>query len=662
MAAEKDTQIEFGDDWLEDVSSDTQGIEVPSESPSEEISLELDQSAIDSLLGSNVATNPPQQNSPAVAEDNDAFELDQDTIDNLLKGVNPEPPNNASSQTTEQDIELDQNDIDKLFAIGMGDVKEEAVKQEVGQDAIDNLFDGAAFKKEEPSPLVSEESLELDQGDIDKLFFGGLDNKEQESALQEGALAGLAQEDVNALFFEKNRTFETLQQSAPALTSTPVDNKVHPQGLDQFAGNEEETQIQSMSMRTSVQAESEPEKKDPPKKMPAATSEQSGKKWRIKIPRPIPRRVLITAIAAGITMIVGVGLFLYGSKGKKASEAIKEPPPVVTVATEPAPIAQPVIPPPNRPPEVMDREINFEQIAGGIDINLMGTDPDEEPLRFEITKAPEYGTISGGYPNITYTPTSAFPGSDHLEYQAFDGKDKSRIAMVTISGPDMTQAKIVKQKSTQSEKPFLAAKNVTLTGLSTQPILINWQEIWHQANKYSFPDQGRVEINKSNLHGELTKIGPSLYQYQPQRVFSGTEEIWYHFRVGDKKSSIKRLALRINRGDFPPQIHLSTLAPDDIGVGDTVVLDASKTTDEDRRALTFRWQQIAGIPVLLEPKNLEKSAVSLVMPATFPTGKYPDVVIQMTATDKCGQDASDRVTLRVTKPISTRHSVLWPPH
>ncbi len=51
MASEKDTQIEFGDDWLEDVSSDTQGKEVPPESPSEEFSLELDQSAIDSLLG-----------------------------------------------------------------------------------------------------------------------------------------------------------------------------------------------------------------------------------------------------------------------------------------------------------------------------------------------------------------------------------------------------------------------------------------------------------------------------------------------------------------------------------------------------------------------------------------------------------------------------------
>jgi hypothetical protein len=68
-----------------------------------------------------------------------------------------------------------------------------------------------------------------------------------------------------------------------------------------------------------------------------------------------------------------------------------------------------------------------------IAITLTATDQDNDALTYHIVTAPSHGTLGGLPPQLTYTPTAGFSGTDTFTFTASDLVSTSNVATVTIS-------------------------------------------------------------------------------------------------------------------------------------------------------------------------------------------------------------------------------------
>ncbi|OQY25655.1 MAG: hypothetical protein B6244_14830, partial [Candidatus Cloacimonetes bacterium 4572_55] len=65
-------------------------------------------------------------------------------------------------------------------------------------------------------------------------------------------------------------------------------------------------------------------------------------------------------------------------------------------------------------------------------LTLVGSDPEEDPLDYQIIAEPEHGTLTGSLPNLTYTPDADYFGADQLTFQVSDGQFDSDPADINI--------------------------------------------------------------------------------------------------------------------------------------------------------------------------------------------------------------------------------------
>ena len=68
-------------------------------------------------------------------------------------------------------------------------------------------------------------------------------------------------------------------------------------------------------------------------------------------------------------------------------------------------------------------------------VTLTGSDPNTPalPLTYTATTAPSHGALSGTAPNLTYTPTTGYTGSDSFQFNVSNGTLSSSVATVSIT-------------------------------------------------------------------------------------------------------------------------------------------------------------------------------------------------------------------------------------
>jgi len=66
-------------------------------------------------------------------------------------------------------------------------------------------------------------------------------------------------------------------------------------------------------------------------------------------------------------------------------------------------------------------------------ITLTASDPDGDPLGYQLTSSPSHGSLSGAAPNITYTPNAGYSGPDSFTFQVNDGRGGVDSATVSIT-------------------------------------------------------------------------------------------------------------------------------------------------------------------------------------------------------------------------------------
>ncbi|MBW6465865.1 MAG: choice-of-anchor J domain-containing protein [Brevefilum sp.] len=85
----------------------------------------------------------------------------------------------------------------------------------------------------------------------------------------------------------------------------------------------------------------------------------------------------------------------------------------------------------NSPPIAEDQTVMTLK-GNPVEITLTYADPEGDSLNIFYTKTPEHGVLSGSAPNVLYTPTAGFVGSDYFTFRAYDGHLLSNTATVTI--------------------------------------------------------------------------------------------------------------------------------------------------------------------------------------------------------------------------------------
>ncbi len=100
--------------------------------------------------------------------------------------------------------------------------------------------------------------------------------------------------------------------------------------------------------------------------------------------------------------------------------------------TSEAALVQIQVTPVNDPPLAVPQTITT-QVGTPVAIQLAGTDVDGDPLTFVIVSSPTHGTLSGTAPTLTYTPASAYTGSDSFSFKVNDGSADSAPASVKIT-------------------------------------------------------------------------------------------------------------------------------------------------------------------------------------------------------------------------------------
>ena len=76
-----------------------------------------------------------------------------------------------------------------------------------------------------------------------------------------------------------------------------------------------------------------------------------------------------------------------------------------------------------------------------IAITLVATDVDGDALVYSVQSGPTNGLLSGDAPNLTYTPSSDYFGSDSFDFVASDAEGASLPATVSITVTSVMPAK-----------------------------------------------------------------------------------------------------------------------------------------------------------------------------------------------------------------------------
>lgn len=606
------------DDWLDDLENDAaKAADAP---PSD-----LDQSDIDALLGEDGPAQPLAAIEGGAGGQGFA-ELDQSDIDSLLSGSQGA---SVSSPAPAGDGGLNQSDIDDLFAAAPQTPLAGRGVDVPSQDDVDQLF--ARDGKD-----LAEEGLET----------VGFSQVADSAGSSVGVAAGSSGFDEDE--FDFGELPEIPDETTAGRGSAPSADAGEESDATRGLGNDF---ADLLSAATDDGAEAPP---SPPASPPAG-----GRKLAFVMPAGMTRKV--AAIAGGLLLLVaGAGYFLLGGEGEK-EEAVplslqeKE----LASRTVGQPEQKPL--PPNAPPEVADAQLQMAQAGEALSIEIKGEDKEGDALRYEIVTQPRYGRLSGEAPFLTYLPGPDFPGEDSFEFRAHDPQQSSALARVVILGPEeptkLTGAGAEQPTAPAGEIPpekrLVGARDARLRTLSTAALVIDWKKIWARANTHPFDSGVKVEILDQQMQGTLSRLDQARHRYVPDRYFSGTEELRYRFHQQGRKSKIRKVVIQVALGDFPPQLHIQPMARA-YKVGESVVIDASQTRDDSPDTLHFRWEQISGVAVQMEPMNEEGSVVSFVMPSSF--SRDSRTVIRVTAIDRGGQRASRDLSVG---GISRRQSPLW---
>ena len=158
-------------------------------------------------------------------------------------------------------------------------------------------------------------------------------------------------------------------------------------------------------------------------------------------------------------------------------------------------------------------------------VTLTGSDPNSPalPLTYTVTVGPTHGMLSGSGPNLTYTPTAGYFGSDSFQFTDSNGTATSAAATVSITVVGTPAANA--QSVTTAEN---MAHAVTLTG--------------SDPNSPALPLTYTVTVGPT--HGMLSGSGPNL-TYTPTAGYFGSDSFQFTDSNGTATSAAATVSITV---------------------------------------------------------------------------------------------------------------------
>ena len=252
----------------------------------------------------------------------------------------------------------------------------------------------------------------------------------------------------------------------------------------------------------------------------------------------------------------------------------------------------PVTPPANGAPTADAQSVSTNEDTAKA-ITLTGSDPNGDALTYSIVDQPAKGSLSGTAPNVTYTPSANYNGSDSFTFMANDGKLDSATATVSITVTAVNDAPVADSQSVTTEQN--TAKNITLTG----------SDVDGDTLTYHIMDQP--------AKGSLSGTAPNV-TYTPNANYNGSDSFTFMANDGKVDSNAATVSITVN-------------APKPPGNATVKVTDASaKSGEEATYSVEIDTQsQLAGgyqITVVSQGVEIDKKTVTLTKGPATPAGIF----------------------------------------
>jgi hypothetical protein len=142
-------------------------------------------------------------------------------------------------------------------------------------------------------------------------------------------------------------------------------------------------------------------------------------------------------------------------------------------------------------------------------ITLVGVDADGEPLRFEIDRPPVHGSLSGGLPDVLYTPQIDYHGADGFVFSVHDDQGGSDVGVVSIRIAPVADAPLAADDAASTDEGRVVDIRVLANDRDPDGDVLHLVDI-------AQPPNGWVLIN-----------GDDTLRYQPFTGFTGVDGFAY---------------------------------------------------------------------------------------------------------------------------------------
>ena len=354
----------------------------------------------------------------------------------------------------------------------------------------------------------------------------------------------------------------------------------------------------------------------------------------------------------------------------------------------------------NNSPEAFDQSVSVDQ-DGQVAITLEATDEDNDQLQFDITADPLQGSLTGfdkEKGTVTYVPQNGYSGNDKFSFKVVDNKgSESNVADVDVNVKEVVSSNENGQNETNNAVESI--KNTT--GIQEDTNVIPAEQP-NMVPKADAGDDQKVEVNtevkldggkSSDEDGKIVSYkweqtdGPKVDIKQADKqtaTFKSSDEdgkiASYKWEQTDgPEVDIKQADEQTASFDVPESAADSKLvfkltvvddkddsASDDVTIdvskvqnvppkadaGDDqkvevnteVKLDGGKSSDEDGKIVSYKWEQTDGPKV--DIKQADEQTASFDVPESAADSK---LVFKLTVVDDKDDSASDEVEIEVQK-------------
>ena len=160
-------------------------------------------------------------------------------------------------------------------------------------------------------------------------------------------------------------------------------------------------------------------------------------------------------------------------------------------------------------------------------IMLNASDPNGDPLTYQITSQPAQGTLTGTAPNLVYAPKAGYAGSDSFTFKVNDGELDSNVATVSI---------IVIAELPANHAPIATAQSVTTAENSSVIILLTATD--HDGDVLTY------NVMTDPTQGILSGIAPNLL-YTPNQGYTGVDGFTFLANDGELDSAIANIDITV---------------------------------------------------------------------------------------------------------------------